>query len=170
MSKANIAINRAVGSKLTKYMRYIVGHTDINEHGCWVWNGSVGTHGYGKASAYGATVFAHQLAFFIYHNIEMVCGNVICHKCDVKLCCNPDHLFVGTHMDNIMDAMSKGITLRNERVGTSKLTSKEVADIKRRLNNGAIGRRLAEEYGVCPSTISNIRHGAFWANIEPSAC
>lgn len=70
---------------------------------CWLWNGSIRTNGYGHYS----NKQAHRLSYeFFISSIPK--GFLVCHKCDVKLCVNPDHLFVGTQFDNMRDASTKG--------------------------------------------------------------
>lgn len=81
---------------------------------CWLWTGLVGNHGYGKFSYGGKSqeVLAHRFSFFLANGWwpRPCC----CHKCDVRLCVNPEHLFEGTIRDNNKDMDSKG---RSNRAG-----------------------------------------------------
>jgi hypothetical protein len=74
---------------------------------CWIWRG--GTNGrYGVFGvARGNQVFAHRFAWTI-SNGQIPDGKFVCHRCDVPLCVNPTHLFIGTHEDNMQDMISKG--------------------------------------------------------------
>ena len=76
------------------------------DSGCWEWSKSTRS-GYGQVRWNGKLIFAHRLSYFIV-NGEIPKGLFVCHKCDNPSCCNPDHLFLGTHIDNMMDMRTKG--------------------------------------------------------------
>lgn len=79
--------------------------------GCWLWTG--GLHGNGKSSGYGSfglggkPVKAHRASFMLLKG-PIPKGMSVCHKCDVRSCVNPDHLFLGTQRDNVLDMHKKG--------------------------------------------------------------
>lgn len=77
---------------------------------CWIWKGKrVG--GYGQVELDGRIWQVHRLAFWLAHDGDLPGTHCVCHKCDVKLCCNPDHLFAGTHEQNDYDKL-KWIAVR----------------------------------------------------------
>jgi hypothetical protein len=77
------------------------------ESGCWLWIGAASKDGYGVAKIKNAQLRAHRLAWQIF-NGAIPRGLLACHRCDVPLCCNPAHLFLGTVSDNVRDAVAKG--------------------------------------------------------------
>lgn len=77
---------------------------------CWLWIAAVGNHGYGMFRYEGRTITAPQASWLI-HRGAIPEGYEICHNCpegDNRLCVNPDHLFLGTRLDNVRDCIQKG--------------------------------------------------------------
>lgn len=75
--------------------------------GCWLWDGAATTLGYGLFYEAGKTVYAHRESWR-RANGEIPTGMEVCHRCDVPLCVNPSHLFIGTHKENFRDMAGKG--------------------------------------------------------------
>ena len=75
---------------------------------CWLWTGHIIVGGYGRLSVgHGIQEFAHRLSYMLhYGNIPNGC--FVCHRCDNPPCVRPDHLFIGTHTDNMRDMIAKG--------------------------------------------------------------
>jgi HNH endonuclease len=74
--------------------------------GCLLWTGGYSTYGYGVIGYGGRTWQAHRLAWINVHG-PIPLGALICHRCDVRGCINPDHLFLGTPSDNMVDMHEK---------------------------------------------------------------
>ncbi|HSK44714.1 MAG TPA: HNH endonuclease, partial [Candidatus Binatia bacterium] len=92
---------------------------------------------------------------------------VVCHKCDVPACVNPDHLFLGTPRDNVRDRQEKGRGIQGEKVHSSKLSEAQVRRIKTMLAEGRLYMtELAREYGVTASTIARIAKGMSWRHVK----
>lgn len=75
--------------------------------GCWIWMRAIGTSGYGIAYQNGRQIRAHRLAYQLVHG-PIPDGLYALHRCDVRACCNPTHLFLGTLQDNHDDMHRKG--------------------------------------------------------------
>lgn len=110
---------------------------------------------------------AHRVSWYLHHG-EIPVGMIICHKCDNPPCVNPDHLFLGTHQDNIEDKCSKGRagggSMPGESNANAKLTEQQVLEIRKSL--GAISHaELARMYGVAKVTIDKISTRNIWGTI-----
>ena len=75
--------------------------------GCWNWTAYKNNEGYGRLRAGGEKVLAHRLSYSIFKG-EIAEGLFVCHTCDNPACINPEHLFLGTHQDNVSDCVAKG--------------------------------------------------------------
>ena len=130
---------------------------------CWPWTGYMGSSGYGAVYVDQHEVKAHRVAYLLAFNDpgEMY----VCHHCDVRLCCNPAHLFLGTHADNMADMRAKGRGPKGSRIPTAVLTPPDVLEIRAGFYRGDSDRSLAERFGVSPGTIWAIRTGKTWKHI-----
>jgi len=132
---------------------------------CWVWTASVNNHGYGQFTHKGRPVKAHRFSWFLAHG-EWPTQQVL-HHCDNPPCVRPDHLFQGTHADNMKDAASKGKIIGFQKgvahPWARKLTPDQVREIRSSTDRRAV---LAERYGVHWLTITRVRTRRMWAELE----
>lgn len=119
---------------------------------CWIWQGALNCYGYGLVWHRDRTAAAYKVAFQ-ERNGPVPDGMHLDHLCRVRACVNPNHLEIVTPAENV------------QRGKRAKLTPVLVSEIKSR---GGIDRHvLAAEYGVSPRTVSDIRNGRTWKNIQP---
>ncbi len=132
--------------------------------GCLLWEGCVNEHGYGTATVEGRQRRAHRISYAL-HRGTVPAGLHVLHKCDVPSCVNPDHLFLGTHLDNMADRGRKGRAARQvgEGHGRSKLTADQVKAIFR---SGGPAAAVGRAHGVSKETVKDIRHGRRWAHLN----
>lgn len=126
------------------------------EDGCWLWMFSLNKKGYGKYSIKNGWMFAHRFVWEITYG-PIPDGMFVLHECDTPACCRPDHLFLGTHQDNMTDRAAKGRGL-GEKNQNTKLTDAQVATIRqegRYTSYAKIGAR----YGVDGAHICLILQG-----------
>lgn len=103
----------------------------INDHGCWIYQGGISSNGYGVVSVKNKSVGAHRVSYESRFG-KIPDGMCVLHRCDVRSCINPDHLFLGTLGNNNSDRESKGRSSdrRGEKNTMAKLTDIEVEVIR----------------------------------------
>src|SRR3990167_11268090 len=97
---------------------------------CWIWTGTIYSTGYGIVWNRGHREGAHRVAYALSIG-AIPDGMFVCHHCDTPACVRPDHLFLGTHDDNMRDAFLKGRKARGESHGSAKLSCDDVEHMKR---------------------------------------
>lgn len=130
------------------------------ETGCHQWTSTKGANGYGHFWLDGETVSAHRVAWEL-HNGPIPDLAVIRHKCDNPMCVNPDHLEIGTNVDNVADRHERNRDARGSRQGLAKLTD---AKARRIFADTRTQDVIAAEYGVHQSQVSNIKRRRTWAH------
>ena len=99
-------------------------------------------------------------------NGPIAAGFVLCHRCDVRLCVNPVHLFLGVNADNIADMVAKGRQARGRAVRGAILSDEAVREIRRLLVSGASTKAIALTFGVAPRTIRDIAERKSWRHVS----
>lgn len=152
--------------------------------GCWNYNGFVSQHGYGVTSIYGKQMRAHRAAWILFKG-EMPelpnsghHGTCVRHKCDNRQCCNPDHLELGTHQDNMQDMRDRDrhADVSGHKNPAARFSKEEIVLIRNFLKRhkprgGGYGKLagvqkfLAGWFGVTSTTISNIYCGRIYKNV-----
>lgn len=135
--------------------------------GCWIWQGNKNPKGYGYMSDNGRLRTAHRVSY------EKFCGPFpphlqVLHRCDTPSCVNPDHLFLGSNIDNVQDRVAKGrsVGLAGERNPKAKLTAEDVVAIRR---DPRATKTIAAAYGVSISMVGHIKRREFWRHVPEAA-
>src|SRR5262249_4999551 len=142
--------------------------TKVREDECWEWVGARSSKGYGRLFDQGRHWYAHRVAYELYNGPISPSHLLVCHSCDNPRCVNPDHLFLGSHQDNLNDLRAKGRAKgRDPCVGENnrraKLTEEKVLKIIELLDANRHSRsEIAEAFGVARETISHINTGISW--------
>ena len=128
--------------------------------GCVLWTGHVNGNGYGWVSDGSRSdntrrvVLTHRAAWELAYG-PIPKGLCACHKCDVRRCINPAHLFLGTRAENQHDMKIKG----RAHSGNRKLSKTDVILMRKAIAAGDVQRRIAASFGVSPATVTLIKQG-----------
>lgn len=138
---------------------------------CWLWTASVEGGGYGqiKIPKTRQQTKAHRVSWMIHYG-DIPDGFMVLHRCDVRRCVNPDHLFLGTCADNLEDMAAKGRHLYGEKNARHRLTEAEVHRIFDLRYQGKVIREIASEFGVGAMTVHRILVGTRWKHIWQQRC
>ncbi len=149
---------------------------------CWLWI-SAKTEGYGVFPIGGGaigSVLAHRASYAMFYG-SVPARLLVCHTCDVRECVNPSHLFVGTYADNSADMRRKGrsamgkrngmhthpeVVRRGEQIANSKLTKKDILEIRSLWSKGMTHLAIAQSYRVSRSAIGKIINRDRWSHVE----
>ncbi len=137
-------------------------YTPEPNSGCWLWTGALTEDGYGRFN----DTRAHRLSWTLFRGARTP-ERIVCHRCDVPLCVNPEHLFVGTHADNVHDMCSKGRNRSSvgngEQNGAAKLTGADIVAIR---SMSGSATPIATLFDVTPEQINNIRSYRAWRHLQ----
>lgn len=134
---------------------------------CWLWTAAVMPSGYGQFGIRAGTVMsAHRMSWTLSRG-PIPNGLHVLHRCDVRACVNPDHLWLGTNSENVADMISKGrqcyIRSRNgEKNGNAKLNSERVREIR---TSTASAADISVRFGISRSQVMRVRQLKAWAHI-----
>ena len=139
-------------------------------NGCWIWMGCKIKEKYGQIrTEKNKRMLAHRVSWILYRG-KITDNLFVLHKCDNPPCVNPEHLFLGTHQDNMDDMIRKSIgkTTRNtgESHGNSFLKENDIRAIRLMRKLGTKQNSIADYFNVTQGTISSIIRRRTWSHIE----
>lgn len=121
---------------------------DVKESGCHLWKSTLHRDGYGKFWHIGGQIQAHRIAYMIYVG-DIPEGQWVLHKCDNRLCVNPEHLYLGDAKQNTADMHNRGRAVGNTRYS--------IELINQAINLHGLGlsqQKIADTLGIHQTTIS----------------
>lgn len=144
----------------------------IDENGCWIWQG----YKCEPRKMYGLTslaldgprkkVLTHRASYILWKG-EIPNGMYILHSCDVPLCCNPEHLHLGTAQDNINEMKERGRERKalGEKNRHAKLNDNIVLEIRKLYRSSLTQAQIMEKFNLPSSTTSYIVNNKTWKHI-----
>lgn len=143
--------------------------------GCWLWMGVRDPRGYGFIKDHQRGRRVHRVMWELLHG-PIPDRMEVCHHCDNPSCVRPDHLFVGTHTDNMRDMFTKNRRQTTPAIGRgrhavgeahwySKLTAEKVREIRSRVAAGEAQNAIAAELGLSTGCISGVVHRRTWRHV-----
>lgn len=160
---STIEVSRIIGDDCAR----LKSHIKIDDNGCWIWQASITSFGYGRTSLGGRLTQAHRASWAVFKG-EIPLGMQVNHKCHVRSCINPEHLYIGTQVDNMRDmrlAKRKVVKLGSENA-TAKLNEGQVMQIRKLLESKKYASSIALQFNVSESAIFAIKRGKTWKHLK----
>lgn len=128
---------------------------------CWLWTGALRKKfAHGDFRIQGRTYVTSRIAYVLHHGGPIGSEDIVRHKCDDPRCCNPAHLELGSHADNVADRVARGRSACGGRNGRAKLTEEQALIC--RDAHLLTQSELARIFGVSRRVVAQIRSGATW--------
>lgn len=166
----SVAIKRLLDSQhkaaQTPLLRFY-GKLAFGTSDCWYWRGSRNRLGYGQMVTTLGETKAHRVSWVLHHG-PIPSGQHVLHRCDVRACVNPDHLFLGSHAENMADMVAKGRHVNSPKFGEdnpmSKLTRDQVRHIRELYRAGGFTmKQLADLNNVSVMTVQRAITRQTWS-------
>ena len=127
---------------------------------CWLWQGSKTKDGYGVLTIGRKQYRAHRISYSEFTG-DIPENIMVCHECDIPLCINPEHLFLGTAKENTQDMIKKGRKVIVSGFGHPhrRLSNDDYIEIKKMRKAGSLLKEIASIYKIAFQTVSNICNG-----------
>jgi hypothetical protein len=129
----------------------------VDKNGCWLWAGALTTSGYGQFTRDGDYYRTHKVAWE-QHRHPIPEGKWVLHRCHIRNCCNPKHLYIGTRQDNVSDMLMAGRA-------ASKLSEIDVAVMRGLHSVGHNFKELGDMFKVDPYTVSRAVRKKTWRHV-----
>ena len=140
---------------------------------CWPWMGACTNSGYGKIGLprQRKLISTHRLAYMFFTKELIPDKLLVCHHCDNRKCCNPQHLFLGTHSDNMLDCSNKGRNtgskvpkprIQGANHPRTQLDLNTVNKIRSMFSDGMTQAKISNTFGIKAKTVHNIVRRKTW--------
>jgi len=168
--KGKAAVN-AIPVTLERLRKKFFASIEKAENGCWNWTGPKQL-GYGilQVGKYkGPNWFkerAHRFSYRLHSGKNVSEEMFICHRCDNPACVNPEHLFLGTPLDNMQDKVRKQRHACGEKSNRGHLTEEDIEQIFQLKKQGLSNKQIAEQFNLHVRTTYRILNRESWAHMQ----
>lgn len=151
------------GARKPHTLATLLACTTEGPNGCREWARHINSRGYGSVSLHSKMTVAHKAAFILAGH-TLLQGQLVLHHCDNRRCINPEHLYAGTHMDNMRDkaVRKRAPSVRGEANPNRQLSAAQVVAIRAAYATGITQTRLGALYGVGQGQISRVTLRKAW--------
>jgi len=122
-------------------------------------------NGYGVVANKYSNIRAHVYSYELENKVKVPKGMLICHKCDVPSCVNPDHLFMGTSQDNSDDMIKKGRKAVGVATNRAKLTPSSVRSMRKMVSKGMSDISISKVFNVSSGTVWQVKNNNVWKHV-----
>lgn len=159
--------------RLRAALRRFASHVHVNEAGCWNWTSSQAGGKKFHYSIFRPTlepgdrnqVYGHRFIFEVCFGVQLD-EQVVRHSCDNSICVNPDHLVLGSHDDNMKDAVARDRTSHGTRNSSAKLTEQDVPKVLAMRESGMFHEDIADVFKVSRGAITRLLLGKSWVRVS----
>ena len=138
----------------------------LDKDSCWNWLGYINPFtGYGQIGYTKRTLKSHRETFKLVFNCDLTEDQQVCHTCDNRVCCRPQHMFIGTIQDNQADKICKNRQVKGEDVHCSKLTEDQVKLARNLYKNNKTASYLAKKFKIDVSTMWRVVNRRYWKHV-----
>lgn len=178
MANSAVGPKKAIATKRNRVLKsfkkadHIISQIDLKESGCWEWTGFKDRCGYGGFKIHANYTWRpHRFVMSLIHGyIPSYRHLEVCHHCDNPACCNPDHLFFGTHLENMRDSSLKGRATSPRGVihHSNKLTESQVLELRQlRRARKITWTGLGRHFGITAANARKTSLGLKWSWLKP---
>ncbi|RPI85131.1 MAG: hypothetical protein EHM34_00045 [Nitrosopumilales archaeon] len=144
----------------------LLSRIDIKDNGCWEWKGAKHRQGYGNIGYKRKVCLAHRISWKLFRG-DLRDDILVLHKCDNPPCINPDHLFLGSDRDNVLDSISKGRFYRAKGKDHyfSRFSNEQIKEIRKLSESGITYDKIAKLFDSHKATICHIVKRKSWKHL-----
>lgn len=147
-----------------EYQEYLKANVVIDDNGCWLWQGSIGSSkGYGRAKRLNGCQWAHRNSFAVFKR-PLTMLELALHTCDNPPCINPEHLYAGNYHDNNSRSLELGRRLMPTTLAEPKSGYDGIKSIREQADGKTV-EQLADEFGISTRQVGRIINKEAWRRI-----